>query len=295
MKQKNSIGHIICILCVLVWGTTFISTKTLLLDFLPVELLFFRATLAVIAMLIFCPKFLKGTSLRQELLMAAAGFFGITAYSLLEIIALVYTQASNVGVIVSVAPFFTAILSILFLKQEKPKSFFFLGFIVAMIGILMISFSNITELSLNPTGDILAIGAALSWAIYSILIKKISAWDYPTILTTRRIFFYGILFMIPFMLRMGFTWNLSRFANPINLFNIIFLGVGASALCFAGWNYAIKILGPLKTSVYIYLVPVIAVATSVAFLDERLTFIGIVGTIFTLLGLLVSEYKSKKK
>lgn len=80
-----------------------------------------------------------------------------------------YTMASNVGVIISVAPFFTAVLSHVFLKtEEKLKAQFFVGFIVAITGICLISFSG-SELELNPVGDILAIVAAFVWAVYSLL------------------------------------------------------------------------------------------------------------------------------
>jgi len=294
MKQKHSIGHIICILCVFAWGTTFISTKILLTDFLPIEILFFRSVLAVIALTLLYPKRLKSTTLQQELILAGAGLSGVTLYFLSENIALTYTQAANASVIVSIAPILTALLSFLFLKQ-KPHLRFFLGFLAAITGIFVISFHGTTQLSLNPLGDLLAFAAAGSWAIYSILVKKISAWGYPTILTTRRIFLYGILFMIPFIIKMNFSLHLQRFTNPLYLFNILFLGIGASAACFVGWNYAIKLLGPLRSSVYIYLVPVITVVSSVLILNETVTLLSIIGTALALLGLLISENRSKKK
>lgn len=172
-------------------------------------------------------------------------------------------MASNVGVIISAAPFFTAILSHLFLNEEKPHTSFFIGFVAAMAGIALISFNG-SKLELNPAGDFLALLAALIWACYSMLTKKISGYGYHTILTTRRVFCYGILFMLPTLFLFDFKLELTRFANSVYLFNILFLGLGASALCFVTWNFAVKTLGAVKTSVYIYIVPVITVATSVA-------------------------------
>lgn len=214
-----------------VWGTTFISTKILLVDFQPVEILFFRFAMGLAALLLVCPRRLKGTSKQQELTFAAAGLCGICLYYLLENIALTYTMASNVGVIISVAPFFTALLSHLFLKEERPGASFFIGFAAAMAGIFLISFNG-SKMELNPVGDLLALLAALIWACYSVLTKKISGYGYHTILTTRRIFCYGILFMIPTLFLFDFKLELTRFANPVYLFNIIFLGLGAPALCF---------------------------------------------------------------
>lgn len=290
MENKNIQGHFSALLTIFIWGTTFISTKILLVDFQPVEILFFRFVIGLAALLLVYPHRLKGTSKWQELTFAAAGLCGICMYYLLENIALTYTMASNVGVIISVAPFFTALLSHRFLQAEKPKANFYIGFAVAMAGICLISFNG-SKLELNPAGDLLALLAALIWACYSVLTKKISGYGYHTILTTRRIFCYGILFMIPTLFLFDFKLELARFANPVYLFNIIFLGLGASALCFVTWNFAVKVLGAIKTSIYIYMVPVITVITSVVVLHEEITILAAVGTVLTLAGLFLSESK----
>ena len=294
MEHRPAAGHLAALLTIMIWGTTFISTKVLLTGFLPVEILFFRFVMGLLALLAVCPRRLKGTTARQEFAFAAAGLCGVCLYYLLENIALTYTMASNVGVIISVAPFFTALLSHLFLHQdEKLRPGFFLGFAVAMAGIILISFNG-SSLQFGPTGDLLALLAAFLWACYSILTKKISSYGYPTILTTRRIFFYGILFMVPTLFFFDFQWDLTRFANPVYLLNILFLGLGASALCFVTWNFAVKRLGAVRTSIYIYMVPVITLIASVLILHEPFTWMTGVGMFLTLAGLLLSEYKTKK-
>ena len=288
MEHKSTAGHLSALLTILIWGTTFISTKVLLTAFQPVEILFFRFIMGLLALLLIYPHRLNGTSRRQELTFASAGLCGICLYYLLENIALTYTMASNVGVIISVAPFFTAILTHLFLKEEENlKANFFIGFLVAMIGIFMISFNG-SKLELNPVGDLLALLAAFIWACYSVLTKKISSFGYNTILTTRRVFFYGILFMLPALFLFDFKLEITRFTTPVNLLNILFLGLGASALCFVTWNFAVKVLGALKTSVYIYMVPVITVITSFLLLHEKVTALSIIGTTLTLAGLFLS-------
>lgn len=295
MEQNKATGHLSALLTILIWGTTFISTKVLLVDFQPVEILFFRFVMGLLALLVVYPRRMKGTTGKQELTFVAAGLCGVCLYYLLENIALTYTMASNVGVIISVAPFFTAILSRLFLKQEeKLQANFFIGFVVAMVGIALISFNGST-LQLNPVGDLLALLAAFLWACYSILTRRISSFGYNTILTTRRVFFYGILFMIPALFLFDFKLDLSRFTNMTYLLNILFLGLGASALCFVTWNFAVKLLGAVKTSIYIYLVPVITVAASVLILREPFTWMTGLGTILTLAGLLLSESKLFRK
>jgi drug/metabolite transporter (DMT)-like permease len=200
-----------------------------------------------------------------------------------------------VGVIISVAPFFTAILTHWMEKGgEKLRVNFFLGFVVAMVGIFLISFNG-AKLELNPTGDLLALLAAFVWACYSVLTRKIGGFGYPTILTTRRVFCYGILFMLPALFLFDFHLELGRLASPVYLFNILYLGLGASALCFVTWNFAVKVLGAVKTSIYIYMVPVITVVTSSLILHEKITVLSGVGTILTLAGLFLSERKEGKR
>ncbi len=295
MEHRKTAGHLAALLTIVVWGTTFISTKVLLVDFQPVEILFFRFIMGYLVLLVASPRRLKTENLRQELTYAAAGLCGICLYYLLENIALTYTLASNVSVIISVAPFFTAILAhILVRSEERLRVQFFVGFLAAMAGIILISFGS-AKVELNPLGDLLAVLAALVWAIYSLLTRKISSFGNSVILSTRRTFFYGILFMIPALFFFDFHLDLSRFSNVTYLLNILYLGLGASALCFVTWNFAVKALGAVKTSVYIYMIPVITVITSVLILHETLTAFSLLGIVLTLLGLILSEYKPKNK
>ncbi len=290
-RRKEIQGHLFSVFTIFIWGTTFISTKILLKAFTPIEILFIRFVIGFLALLVLYPHRLKVRERKQELYFAGAGLCGITLYFLLENIALTYTFASNVGVIISIAPFFTAIFAHLLLDGEKMRVQFFVGFAVAVAGIFLISFNGSSNLKLNPLGDILAVLAAVVWAIYSVLTKKISGYHYHTILVTRRIFFYGLLFMIPVLFIVQFEPDISQIIKPVNLFNILFLGLGASAICFVTWNYALKILGAVKTSVYIYMVPVITVITSVLILHETITGIAALGILLTLAGLIISEIK----
>jgi len=290
MNKENELdGHFFAIVTILIWGTTFISTKVLLKSFSPIEILFLRFSIGLLVLLFIYPHRFVVKSRKQELYFAAAGLCGITFYYLLENIALTYTFASNVGVIVSVAPCFTAILAHLFLRGEKLRPQFFMGFIVALTGIFLISFEGSSALKLNPLGDILAVLAAVVWSAYSILTRKISEFGYSTVQTTRRTFLYGLVFMIPALFIFGFHPNINLLVKPVNLFNILFLGLGASALCFVTWNLAVRRLGAVKTSVYIYMVPVITVVTSVLILHEQLTHIAVIGILLTLSGLFISE------
>lgn len=289
MNSKQSLGHISALFTIAIWGTTFISTKILLVHFQPVEILILRFVVGFLALFLACPHLLKISDRKQELTFAAAGLCGICLYYLLENIALTFTQAANISVILSSAPFFTAILSHIFLRsEEKLSRSFFIGFFIAMAGICLISFSG-TQLHLSPKGDLLAIAAAIVWAFYSILTKKISSYGYNTIQTTRRTFGYGILFMLPAAAFFGFRLDLTRLTDFSNIFHILFLGLGASALCFVTWNISVKLLGTIRSSIYIYIVPIITVVMSVLILHEKITWASLLGTVLILAGLLFSS------
>lgn len=286
--------HIAAFITIFIWGTTYIFTKVLLQSFQPVEILFFRFVIAYFILIIISPKKMQ-VERTHEKYFIFAGLTGITLYYLLENIALVYTQATNVGVIISVAPFFTAIFAYLFIKGEKLSRNFMMGFIVAMVGIIMISYNGSTSFQLNPIGDILALLAALVWAVYSILIRKISSLGYGSVQMTRRSFFYGILFMIPALYAFNYHPDYAKLLEPAILMNVLFLGVGASAICFIIWNYAVKRLGAVTTSIYIYLVPVITTTTSIIVLKEKINLVSIIGILCTLIGLFLSQKRGKWK
>ncbi|MDD3137370.1 MAG: DMT family transporter [Lachnospiraceae bacterium] len=291
LQNKKKLGHIIAIITVIIWGTTFISTKVLLQEFTPIEVMLFRFIIAFVMLNIMKPQRLRLNDKRQEWYFVGAGLCGVTLYFLMENIALTYTNASNVGVIISIAPFFTGLFAWIFFKGKSLKKEFFIGFLIAIIGITIISFNGQSEFHLNPTGDILTVMAAVVWAVYSNLVKKISGFGYHTVQVTRRIFFYGILGMIPALFVLPFRLEFSRLLNPVYLINILYLGVGASAICFVTWNLAVKWIGVVKTSAYIYASPVITVITSIIVLQEKITGIMVLGTMLTLLGLFVSETK----
>ncbi|WP_300787810.1 DMT family transporter [uncultured Desulfovibrio sp.] len=281
-------AHVAAVLTIFVWGGTFVSTKVLLRGFSPVEILFLRFALGALALALACPHRLHSRSLRDEGLFALAGLCGVTLYFLCENVALTHTLAANAAVIVSTAPFLTALLARLLLGESlQPR--FFAGFICALGGVICISVNSGAVLRLNPLGDLLAFLAALTWALYSIFTRKISQCGYNMIQATRRIFCWGLLFMLPVLPLADVRWQTARFADPVLLGNLLFLGLGASALCFATWNYSIKTLGAVKTSVYIYLVPVVAVITAMLVLHEPFTWLAALGMGLVLLGLGISE------
>ncbi len=296
MKNKTVLAHLLALAVSIVWGMTFVASKNLLNLFSPVELLIYRFVIGFFALLAMKPKLLSFQGWKREGLMALAGLSGVTLYFLGENYGLQYTLAANVSVIVSVAPILTAILAALFLKgEERLRPNFFVGFALAMGGIILISYNGSFVLKLNPLGDLLGLAAAISWAVYSVLLRRISDWGLHMTQVTRRIFFYGVILTIPAAAVAGFSFDLSRLGQLPVLGSMLYLGLGASALGFVLWNYCIRVLGAVQTSVYIYAIPVVTVIGSTLFLNEPLSLLLAGGLVLTIAGLAISELRLPKR
>ncbi len=280
-------AHAFALFTVFVWGFTFVSTKVLLEDFAPIEVLFGRFTIGLIALCILRPHILRLQKRSHEWLFIAAGITGVTLYYLMENVALTFANASVVGVLVAVSPLSTTAIAFA-LGREKIGVGFVAGLIVALAGVSLVCLGG-GGATFSAPGVVLALGAALMWSLYSTLVKRISDLGYETIASTKRTFVWGIIFMVPLMPLMGAQPDLGRLADPPNAANMLFLGIAASAGCFATWGIAVSRLGAAKTSIYIYLVPVITAVASAAILSEMITVVMAAGIVLTIAGLALSE------
>ena len=145
-------------------------------------------------------------------------------------------------------------------------------------------------LRLNPAGDLLALAAALCWAVYSVLIKFVSG-RYSAVFITRKVFFYGILTIMPVFAVHPWSFPWRAFSQPVVWGNLLFLGILASFVCFAVWSYIIKQLGAIRTSNYVYLNPISTVIISALFLDEPMTPVAFAGSALILAGVYIANKK----
>lgn len=287
--DSKAVAHGLALFTVFVWGLTFISTKNLLEHYTPVEILVIRFSIGILALFPLYPHLLRLEDRREEIDFALAGLIGICLYYLLENIALSYTYATNVGVIVAVVPFFTAILSrIVSGDEERLGTWFFPGFVISMSGVAIVSFSGGGE-GFDLKGDLLALLAGLTWAVYSIILRRITSRGYNTIQITRRTFIYGFAFMIPAAWIMGFDPDWGALSDLSVIRDVLFLGLIASAVCYVTWGLSLTRLGAVSASLYIYLIPVITVIASAILLGEPLTYWTAIGVALTLSGLVLSQ------
>lgn len=311
----HTIGYLCAAFTVLSWGITFVSTRALLTDFSALEILFVRFFMAYLVLWILEPRRMRLASWHEEGYFALAGLTGATVYQMLENMAIEYTNASNVvSIIVSVSPMFTALICQAFLKEKVVSLRFGVGFVIAMLGVAFVCFNGNVSfqgdggMPLNPFGCFLAFAGAACWGFYGLSVGLMNRRNYPQLLALRRMFFYSLIFMIPFLaygtmvappsgsdfsINLALADNIERFSNWKNWLNHLFLGVIASAVSFATWNYACKILGTVRVNLGMYISPVVTVIFAFLFLGERLSTMGIVGSILTIIGVIISDWKKK--
>lgn len=294
--MSTAAGHIAGIITALIWGFTFVATKTLFVSFSPIEILIVRFILGYAGLWAATRKFLPPRSAREEAYFAAAGLCGITLYYLFENIALTLTTAVNVGIVTAVAPMFTAIVARIFGTDGKLSKSFFVGFAFSMAGIVVISLADGDGLGGGDlTGDMCALCAAIVWSFYSNIVRHIGSFGYSDAVCTRRVFFYGLLFMIPAAIYFGVDLSPSRSFTSYDVASLLFLGLGGSGLCFATWGLAVNTLGPVKTSAYIYAVPIVNATAAMFVLGERITPQIVVGIVLTAVGLVIQETSGRSK
>ena len=285
------IFHILAILTSAIWGTTFISSKLLLQEGLsPASIMILRFVLAYLLMLPFVRGKWFCKSLKDELLMVLLGISGGSLYFLLENTALVYTQASNVAIIIAATPLLT-MLTVNLLDRGKGASKRLYGYsLMSLAGVALVILNGNFVLKLNPIGDLLTFGAVVTWVIYSIIIAKVQD-RYSSWMITRKIFFYGVITLLPYFLFEPWGVTLEMLSRPMVWGNIAYLGVLASLGCYVAWNIVIKRLGAVDATNYLYINPIIAMITANLLLGERITPLAIAGTGLILVGVYLAERK----
>lgn len=282
------LGHTLALVTAFVWGITFVSTKLLLESYSPLAIMVMRFTLAYIGLWIIHPRFYAPTSFKSEINYFIAGLTGVTGYFFLENTALIYTTASNAGLILASAPLFVALVAHFFTPDEHFHINLLIGFLVALTGVALVILNGQAFLKVNPLGDFLAVLAAVIWAFYSLAIKRMDH-SLSAIFLTRRTFFYGILLGIGWLLMAEGGLDFSHVSKGANGFHLIFLGLVASGMCYVFWSIAIRSIGAIKTSNYIYLMPLFTMVTSWLVLKEAITPLMLLGGACTLLGVYITE------
>ena len=289
IKYSEYKYHFAALFAVTVWGATFVSTKVLIANSLsPAAIFLLRFAMAYICIWPFARGRIWAANLRDEALLAAAGLSRGSLYFLTENIALQYAPASNVSLIVCTAPVWTAVLMSVLYRSERMTHRQLTGSALAFAGMVLVVLNGHFVLHLSPQGDLLALSAALLWMVYSLVIKRIGG-GYSAIFITRKIFFYGLLTILPVFAFQPFEANWEVLSRPVVWANLLFLGIIASMLCYILWNAAMHKLGAVKTTNYIYFNPLVTIVTAAICIGEQITLAALAGAALILYGMWRAE------
>ena len=283
-KKGEGRYHWIAVFVVSVWGATFISTKLLLAGGLsPAGIMFLRFLMAYAAIWFVAPKRVRSQNWRDEGVFLLLGVFGGSLYFQTENMALRDTLASNAALILCTAPLLTALLSHFFVRGGRLRRNIVWGSLLALSGVVLVIFNGRFILNISPKGDLLCLFSALSWAVYTLLLRKVNG-RYSTLFVTRKVFFYGLLTLLPVFLFEPLTVEWDVLLRPVVAGNLLFLGLLASLLCYILWNGVVKGLGGVRANNYIYASPIVTLVASAIILGERITWIAVLGALLIIGG-----------
>lgn len=302
MARSRFFYHLLALAVVAVWGVTFVCTKVLITSGMdPAAIFAIRFTLAYAGIwLLTC---LQGgdkhiwNGWKEEAIFLFLGVTGGSFYFLTENTALAYAPASNVAFLVCVAPVFTALFTLIYRKfgqgrfvngLEHIRVGFPLigGSLLALVGMVVVLFDG-TRIELSLKGDLLSLGAALCWALYSLFMGQVTK-EYGAIYATRKVFFYGLLTILPFLGASLDSFSPAVLGQLQVWGNLLFLGLVASLICFVVWNLVLSRLGNVTSTNYVYLNPVFTLLSAMVFLGERMTPLSAIGSAAILAGVILA-------
>ncbi|MEE0620755.1 EamA family transporter [Prevotella sp. P4-51] len=295
MARNNTwIYHLVAFATVAIWGCTFVSTKVLMLNGLsPAQIFTLRFLIAYVMMLAVYHSRLWADSWRDELKMMLLGISGGSLYFLSENEAMNFTSTTNTSLIVCSCPLFATLLVRLVYRSTTRISMMQLGgSLLAFAGMVIVVLNGRFVLHLSPLGDALAFTACLSWSVYSLLMKWVSA-KYGAAFITRKVFFYGVLTILPYYIFYPTLPTAAVLTKPVVMGNLAFLGCLASMICFLTWNWCISKLGAVKATNWVYFNPITTMIFASWVLGEKITPYFLAGATCILLGMFVADRSTK--
>ena len=294
-KTNNNIFyHLVAFITVAIWGTTFVSTKVLMINGLsPAQIFTLRFAMAYVLMFCFNHRRLFADSWRDEGLMVLLGITGGSLYFLSENEAMNYTTATNTSLIVCSCPLFATLLVRLVYRSSHIHIMQLTGSLLAFMGMIIVVLNGRFVLHLSPVGDALAFTACICWAFYSLLMKTMTD-KYSAAFITRKVFFYGVLTIIPYYILVPGVPSMAVLTQPVVVGNLLFLGCLASMICFLTWNWCISKLGAVKATNWVYFNPITTMIFASWVLGEKITIYFLIGAVCILTGMYMADRKTSK-
>ncbi|CUH96556.1 putative membrane protein [Propionispora sp. 2/2-37] len=292
-KNEILIANVVMSIVALFWGVSFISIKIAVSEIPPVTMALLRFTMASLLLWVAMRRLEPDASLARSDIprMVLGGIFGITLYFYFENMGVRLSTAANASLIVALVPIITIGLDVLVFRS-RISAVKLCGVFIGIAG----SYLSVTangELDFNSTnfqGNLLIVGAMLSWAVYTLLNKSLQGRYSGVVLTTYQTFF-GTLCLIPLSLTEYKDWQ------PFSLLalcHVVFLAVFCSVICYVLYIYVLKRLDVAITTLYLNVIPVVGVVSGYLVLGERVFPSQLVGGLLTLLAILLANLEQRK-
>jgi drug/metabolite transporter (DMT)-like permease len=286
-------GISLAIIAAIIWSGNFIIARGLIEEIPPVSLAFYRWVLATLIIFPFAySQFRSEWPLvrRSWLYLFWASLTGISLFNTFVYVGAHYTSAINLALIgTTSSPIIATILARIFLK-EKIGLMKVLGLLFCIAGVLFLitrgNYYHLLTLKFSR-GDLWVLAAGFCFAVYNTLVKKkpagISSMNFLFVA-----FALGTLLLLPF-----FLWELTK-AKPVTWsaslsMGIVYLGVGASVICFWIWNIAIQKIGAARTILFGNLIPIFSSLGAVVFLGETFTTSHLIGMALVFTGIVIAN------
>ncbi|ABB15377.1 MULTISPECIES: DMT family transporter [Carboxydothermus] len=293
MEKKNlGLTYILLVIVAMLWASAFVAAREVVREVPPVvaaTLRFLLSGLIIMPLALYREKN-RRYGLKNYLYLVIMGFTGIFLYNLFFFFGVKFNPASDSSLVIAVNPIVVSLLAALFLK-EKLTFEKILGLIISFIGVLLVISEGhpLTYFQgpLEPTRFLL-FGAVISWAIYSVISKKVMGTVSPLATTAFSIFF-GAIFFLPWGIGEMQHVNMLKISLKSYLL-IIHLAVFPTVLAFFWWNLGIKKVGAQKSALFINLIPIFTLILSAVFLGEKITLPRVLGGLLVILGVLEGSY-----
>jgi len=284
------------VLATLFWSGNFIVGKIAFVDNLPpFSLTFFRWLLVWIILIPFTYKELfklKKIIFQNVFLLFFLGLTSVGLFNSFIYNALNFTQVINASLFNAVIPAAIILLCFIF-KLDKTNKYQLLGLVITLLGILSI----ITKLDLNilltlnfNKGDLLMIGAVITWGVYSAFLKKIK-FEVSLLTLVHILCTFGLITLIPqflYELLQGQTVTM----NSNFIYSLLYLALFPSIGSYYCWAGAVTIIGANRSGIFLSLIPLFSTIMAIAFFNEEFQFYHFIGSILTLFGLFLSNKKT---
>jgi len=284
-NQQTARSVVAALTTAFLWASAFPAVKYLLAYYSAESIMLLRFLVASLTLLIIVAiKKVKLPERRDLPLFALGGFVGIFLYAWLFITGTDTVPSGVSSFLIASAPMFTTLLSIFILK-EKVKLFSWLGMLVSLCGLLLITASQMRGFVMN-TGVVLLVGASIATSSYIIIQRRLTQ-KYSPLASTAYSVFFGTLFMLVFL--PGLIREMPSVPLLVNLIPV-YLGIFPAALAYLAWVYALsKARSTAHVTMFLYLIPFIATLLAFLWLNERISPSAFIGGIVIVLGMFISS------